>query len=104
MRRSLNTGPPRSMMVLIILTLLLAGAWTVSSQAPTTNRPWAYQLLHDSQLSDDCPICGRPTILAPMLGSFDLRLRDSNPLSARYALENISFTAHAGFRTYMIRG
>jgi hypothetical protein len=39
-----------------------------------------------------------------MSGSFDLQLLDSNPLSARYALENISFTAHAGFRTYIIRG
>jgi hypothetical protein len=92
------------MMVLIILTLSLAGGWTVSGQAPTTNHPWAYQLLHDSQLTDDCLICGRPTILAPMSGSFDLRLLDSNPLSARYALENISFLARAGFRNYIIKG
>jgi hypothetical protein len=91
-------------MVLILLTLLLAGGWTVSGQAPTTNHPWAYQLLHDSDLSDDCPICARPTILAPMSGSFDLRLLESNSLFTRYALENISFTAGTGFRTYIIRG
>ena len=88
----------------MLLTLSLTGGWTVSGQAPTTNRPWAYQLLHDSDLTDDCPICGRPTILAPMSGSFDLRLLDSNPLSTRYSLENISFTTHSGFRTYIIRG
>ena len=60
--------------------------------------------LHDSGLTDDCPICRRPTILAPMSGSFELRLLDNNPLFTRYALENISFTAGAGFRTYVIRG
>jgi hypothetical protein len=92
------------MMAWLIFTLFLAGGWTISGQAPTTNRPWAYQLLHDSGLADDCPICDRPTILAPMSGSFSLRLVDSNPLFTRYALENISFTAGAGFRTYVIRG
>jgi hypothetical protein len=91
-------------MVLILLTLSLAGGWTVSGQAPTTNRPWAYQLLHDSGLTDDCPICGRPTILAPTSGSFSLRLIEGNLLFTRYALENISFTAGAGSHTYVIRG
>lgn len=92
------------MMACLISTLSLAGGWTVSGQAPTTNRPWAYQLLHDSGLTDDCPICGRPTILAPMSGSFSLRLLESNLLFTRYALENISFTAGGSFRTYVIRG
>ena len=91
------------MMLLIVLTLSLV-ARTVSGQAPTTNHPWAYQLLHDSALSDDCPICGRPTIISPATGSFDLRLLDSNFLSTRYAMENISFTARAAGHTYLIRG
>jgi hypothetical protein len=92
------------MMAWLILTLSLAAASTASAQAPTTNRPWAYQLLHDSELSDDCPICGRPTIVAPMSGSFSLRLLESNVISTRYALENISFTASAASRSYIITG
>src|SRR5436190_16583848 len=102
MRRSLKTVRSSAMMAWLILTLSLAGGRPISGQVPTTNRPWAYQLLHDSDLTDDCPICGRPTILAPMSGSFDLRLLVSNLLSTRYALENISFTAGTGFRTYVI--
>jgi len=86
----------------LILTLSLAVSGVVFAQ-PTTNRPWAYQLLHDSELTDDCPICGRPTIQIPMAGSFDLRLIESNPAFARYALENISFKGE-GPRTYIVHG
>jgi hypothetical protein len=39
-----------------------------------------------------------------MSGSFSLRLLDSNSLFSRYALENISFSAGGGFRTYIISG
>jgi hypothetical protein len=104
LRRSLKTGWSSPMMVWLILTLSLAAGSAVSAPPPTTDLPWAYQLLHDSELSDDCPICDRPTILAPMSGSFSLRLLDSNFLSRRYAVENISFTAVAGSRSYVISG
>jgi len=104
MRCPLNFGRRSEMMVLLLVTLSLAGGLSVSGQMPTTNRPWAYQLLHDSQLSDDCPICDRPTIVVPAVGSFALRLLERSGISDRYVLENISFTAHAGSRTYVIRG
>jgi hypothetical protein len=53
-----------------------------------------YTLLSGSELTDDCPVCGRPTIVAPMTGTFRLRFLDQNPLVTRYRIEAISF--HAG--------
>jgi hypothetical protein len=53
-----------------------------------------YTLISGSELSDDCPICGRPTIVVPMTGTFRLRFLYQNPLVARYRVEAIAF--HAG--------
>ncbi len=81
-------------------SLLLAGMLVAAFPVVTcrvvaqTNAPQRYTLVTGSQLIDDCPICGRPTILAPMTGTFDLHLLDQNPLFARFELLNISF--HAG--------
>jgi hypothetical protein len=80
-------------MVLILCALLLPGALPASAGTPTTNALWAYQLLHDSSITDDCPICGRPTIQVPMRGTFNLRLLNQNPFSSLYALEDIQFCA-----------
>ena len=83
--------------------LLLAGMLLAVFPAATcsvvaqTNAPQRYTLLTGSQLVDDCPICDRPTILAPMTGTFDLHLLEQNPLFARFELLNISF--HAGTNT-----
>jgi len=80
--------------------LLLAGMLLTAFPAATcrvggqTNTAQRYTLLAGSELIDDCPICGRPTIFAPMTGTFDLHLLDQNPLFARFELLNISF--HAG--------
>ena len=52
-----------------------------------------YTLLAGSELTDDCPICGRPTIVVPMTGTFRLRFLEQNPLYARYRIEDISFRA-----------
>ena len=52
-----------------------------------------YSLIQGSSLTDDCPICGRPTIILPMHGQFDLRKAAENPLFTTYALENIEFIA-----------
>ena len=64
-----------------------------SAQIPANGRVWKYVLLEGSYLIDDCPACGRPTILQPMRGSFDLLALDNNPLFSRYELRNISFIA-----------
>jgi hypothetical protein len=79
--------------------LLLMGMLFAAFSAATcrvvaqTNSPQKYTLLAGSQLIDDCPICDRPTILAPMTGTFDLHLLEQNPLFARFELLNISFEA-----------
>jgi hypothetical protein len=87
---------------MLTLALSLAGSCAVCAQATTTNRPWAYLLLHDSYLLDDCPICDRLSIPVPMRGTFNLRLIDENPVSSRYALEDIQFIA--GDRPYRVTG
>jgi len=61
----------------------------------------AYQLLHDSYLVDDCPICGRPTIQVPLRGTFNLRLLSQNTVFTRYAVEDIQF---AGADRYRVTG
>ena len=55
-----------------------------------------YTLIEGSTLLDDCLICGRPTILYPMRGTFSLVPIDANPLFARYRMTNIAFTANRG--------
>jgi hypothetical protein len=85
--------------------LLAAGAFyqgLVFAQGPTTNAPWSYQLLSDSSLLDNCLPCDHISRPVPMRGGFDLRLIDQNPISARYAIENIQFTA--GDRPYKVTG
>lgn len=84
-------------------SLLLTGLLLTAYPAATcrvvaqTNAPQKYTLLIGSELIDDCPICGRPTILAPMTGTFDLQLLDQNPLFTRFNVLNINF--HAGTNT-----
>jgi hypothetical protein len=79
----------------LFLTGMLLAAFSAGScrLAAQTNSAQEYTLLAGSQLSDDCPICERPTILVPMTGTFELRLLDQNPLFTRYELLNISFQA-----------
>jgi len=76
---------------LCVATLALRAP--ASAQIPSNGQIWKYVLLEGSYLTDDCPVCGRPTILQPMRGSFDLLALDNNPLFSRYELRNISFSA-----------
>ena len=66
---------------------------------PSTYPPPAirYALLDGSCFVDDCLICGRPTILQPLRGTFDLALVHDTPPFRRYAVRNIDFTASPGF-------
>ena len=88
--------------LLLSLSLLLGGAGLVLAQTITPVLPTAYQLVADASLLDDCPICGRPSILVPMRGSFTLRLLDQSLPATHYAMENIHFTA--GDRPYQVTG
>ncbi len=64
--------------------------------ALTLGKTWRYRLLPESHLVDDCLICGRPTIIRLIQGSFDLVRVEENPLFARYELRNISFATASG--------
>jgi hypothetical protein len=72
------------------------------AQPADANVPWAYRLVNDSFLVDDCLLCGRPTIQVPLRGSFNLRVVGQNPLSAQYAVEAVQF--QAGDRPYRVTG
>lgn len=71
----------------------------------TTNDVWQYTLLPGSQLEDGCDVCGRPTILVPLRGTFQLRPAGCNPLFCTDAWENVSFTGQAGTGAkYVLQG
>ena len=89
----------------LIAALALFTGWrgTAATQETVPGPAWRYVLLNGSYLLDDCPICGRPSIQEPMRGTFDLRLVETTPLSSRYSMENINFTAGTS-RTYTVNG
>ena len=98
----MKTILPRELALLLASALFGLGRPAVFAQAPTANQPWAYLLVHDSYLLDDCQLCDRISIPVPMRGTFNLRLIDETPISSRYALEDLNFTA--GDRPYLVRG
>src|SRR5580765_1672082 len=102
MRESLKTILPRARALLFVCILFGLGRAAAFAQAPTANQPWAYLLLHDSYLLDDCPVCDRISIPVPMRGTFSVRLLGETPISSRYALEDVNFTA--GDRPYLVKG
>jgi len=73
--------------------LLMASMMSGVCSFGQTNTGWRYMLLDASQITDDCPICGRPTIAYPLRGTFDLVLVGTGPLFTAYRLTNISFYA-----------
>jgi hypothetical protein len=87
----------------LLIAVLLFSAIDLA-RAASPSQPRSYRLLEGSYLLDDCPACGRPTILEPMRGTFNLRLVEENPLFARYELENVAFTAGGVGRTYHVTG
>src|ERR1051325_7266354 len=74
----------------LILTVCAVMANSSSAQ---TNTGWRYTLLDASEITDDCPICGRPTIPYPLRGTFDLVLVGANTVFTDYRITNISFYA-----------
>ena len=80
-------------------SIILLFGLSVAAVCAQTNSPlcvWAYRLLEGSALIDDCPICGRPTIVQPMRGAFDLVLLERTGSYAIHALTNIAFEAKLG--------
>jgi hypothetical protein len=85
--------------ILIQQMMLLTGVVAATPAVAQSTNAQMYALVTGSQLVDDCPICERPTILAPLTGTFTLSVLDQNPLYTRYELTGISF--HAGAQTGM---
>lgn len=50
-----------------------------------------YTLLGDSAITEDCKICGRPTIPQPMRGTFIVQITNQNPISTQVAIKDIHF-------------
>lgn len=84
---------------LILQITLWTGVMAATAAVAQSTTAQRYALVTGSQLVDDCPICERPTILAPMTGTFALSMLEQNPLYTRYAMTDISF--HAGAQTGM---
>jgi hypothetical protein len=74
----------------MLVALTLAPARRVEAQ-PFTNA--LYTLLEGSTITDDCLICGRPTIVRALRGTFELALLEENFLFTRYRLTNIAWQA-----------
>src|ERR1041385_7648370 len=77
--------------------LLAVWAWLGCSQAVAqlTNRT-LYSLVEGSFLIDDCLICGRPTIMKPLGGPFELVRAQLSPPYSKYLIRDVKFVAGAG--------
>jgi len=63
--------------------------WVQAAERPARGESWRYQLIRESTYLDDCPPCGRPSVLQPLRGSFFLTLGASDPLFDRYDLRDV---------------
>jgi hypothetical protein len=76
------------------LLAIVVSAYAFAGRAQVTNA--VYTLLEGSTFIDDCLVCERPTLFYPLRGTFELVLRDSNPLFTTYSVTNISFRVDGG--------
>jgi len=102
MQQLRKTNLRRTRAFLLASALFGVGSGAGFTQTPAINQSWAYLLVNDSYLLDDCPICDRLSVPVPMRGTFNLRLISQSPVSSSYTLENIRFTA--GSRPYTVTG
>lgn len=84
-----------------IITVRFVTIFAAAAQTPTLQ----YSLLTESTFTDDCLICGRPTISVPLRGTFTLAVDQITPLSTKYRMENIAFIGGSGTNEdYQIEG
>ncbi|HKI69917.1 MAG TPA: hypothetical protein VKA67_10035, partial [Verrucomicrobiae bacterium] len=76
---------------------LVVGEVQGAGPVPGYPPPIRYTLLDGSTFIDDCAICGRPEILQPLRGTFDLVLQQNTPPYISYAVRNVDFRAAPGF-------
>ena len=75
---------------------VLAWASALTPATAQVAKRVAYTLLEGSYFVDDCLVCGRPTILLPMRGTFELVLQQNTAPYTEYAVRCLNFTAGAG--------
>jgi len=74
-------------------SLLACVSVTVAQEPPPRAPIITYTVLDGSYFIDECLICGRPTILQPLRGTFDLVLIQNTAPYLSYAVRNVDFTA-----------
>jgi hypothetical protein len=79
--------------------MLLAGTLPILVQgsASCAGPVISYTLLEGSSFTDDCLICGRPTILQALRGTFDLVLEQDTAPYTRYSVRNVNFSTSPGW-------
>ena len=82
----------RSLFIAIAAFLLIPFQNEAKSPTLLPNQSWRYTLIDGSAFVNDCEICGRPTFLLPMRGSFDLTFNGSANRYDFYSITNIDFT------------
>jgi hypothetical protein len=96
-----NWAPQIGIRLCLALISVLGG----QGLAQTNPSDVAYALLPGSQLLDDCPICDHLSLPVPIYGTFQLHLKEVNPLFATYELLDITFhTDQNAGRQYTVNG
>ena len=75
-------------------SLLAFVSVTVAQEPPPRSPVITYTLLDGSYFIDECLVCGRPTIMHPLGGTFDLVLVQNTPPYVKYAIRNVDFSAN----------
>jgi len=95
----------RDSLLRLPLSVILVCAGLAAVPMPCLSQnPVTYMLLEGSSLVEDCTICGRPPLIMPMRGTFQLVFREENPLFTFYDVRNVSFEAGTGGLIYMVAG
>jgi hypothetical protein len=55
------------------------------------SQEYFYTLIRGSSITDDCKICGRPTIPIPINGNFLIQITNQTPFATRFAVKKINF-------------
>ncbi len=68
----------------------------MSLQAVPVDRVTRHRLLPGSTFTDACDLCGRPDLVEPISGRYDLALIAENPLVSRFAMLDARFEHRSG--------
>jgi hypothetical protein len=94
----------RRVRYLPVLVTLIAEGIAAGPSVCVAQSQMSYMLLESSTLVEDCPICGRPPLIMPLRGTFQLVFREQDPLFTIYDVKDISFEGGSGAFTYTVIG